>query len=290
MSSPDPNRLDSTALDRVLQRAAEMQASETDVGEGLTEREVLDLGKQVGIPQRYLQQAMLEERSRIELARPDTILDAWVGPREVMAQRVMLGTVESVERGLLDWMQKNELFTVQRQQPGRITWEKLSAMQAALRRGMSVLSAPTTRFMLSNAELVAATVAPLEDGYCHVTLTAELPKTRKGYLGGAAAMTSVGLAGTLILGALGALAVVVPIPLIGGAAFGWAIVRMYPPIAQRTQLGLERVLDHVERGTVKPAHQVAPRPQGLLGAIANEVRRVIAAPTEPTRTDRKDRP
>lgn len=290
MTPPRPERLDSTALDRVLQRAAEMQAAETDVGEGLTEREVLDLGQQVGIPQRYLQQAMLEERSRVALARPDTMLDAWVGPREVTAQRVLQGTVEAAERGLLDWMQKNELLVLQRQQPGRITWERLGAMQAALKRGVSVLNASTTRFMLARAELVVATVAPLEDGYCHVTLTAQLPQTRSSYLGGAAALTATGLAGTAILAALGALAVVVPLPLIGGAAMGYITMKLYGPIAQRTQLGLERVLDHVERGAVKPAHQLPPRAQGLLGAIADEVRRAIAAPSDAGKPGRKGRP
>jgi len=280
MTAPQPDRLDRTALDRVLQRAAEMQLSETEVGEGLTEREILDLGHQVGIPQRYLQQAMLEERSRVALSHPDTMLEAIVGPREVMAQRVMQGTVESVERGLLDWMQKNEVVALQRQQPGRITWERLGGVQAALKRGMSVLSAPAARFMLARADLVAATVAPLEDGYCHVTLTAQLRQARSAYLGGAAALTTTGLAGTLILGALGALAVVVPLPLIGGAVVGYVTMKLYGPIAQRTQLGLERVLDHVERGAVKPSHQIPPRPSGLLGAIANEVRRAIAAPGE----------
>lgn len=289
MSAPKPDRLDSTALDRVLQRAAEMQAAETEVGEGLTEREVLDLGQQVGIPQRYLQQAMLEERSRVELSRPDTMLDALIGPREVVAQRVMQGTVESVEQGLLDWMQKHELVALQRQQPGRITWERLGGVQAALKRGMSVLSAPAARFMLARADLVSATVAPLEDGYCHVTLAAQLPQTRNSYLGGAAALTAAGLAGTVILGALGALAVVVPIPLIGGAAIGFVTMKMYGPIAQRTQLGLERVLDHVERGTVKPSHQIPPRSQGLFGAIADEVRRAIAAPAEVAKPGRKER-
>ena len=48
------------ALERIIQRAAELQAGERDIGDGLTKDEVLALGKDVGIPNRYLQQALLE--------------------------------------------------------------------------------------------------------------------------------------------------------------------------------------------------------------------------------------
>src|SRR3989442_3429487 len=53
------------ALERIIKRAAELQAGEREIGEGLTTHEVLALGKDVGIPDRYLRQAMLEEQTRI---------------------------------------------------------------------------------------------------------------------------------------------------------------------------------------------------------------------------------
>src|SRR5213079_2542182 len=52
------------ALERIIQRAAELQAGEQDIGEGLTEPELLALGQDVGIPSRYLRQALLEEQTR----------------------------------------------------------------------------------------------------------------------------------------------------------------------------------------------------------------------------------
>src|SRR5439155_1560356 len=52
------------ALERIIQRAAELQAAERDIGDGLTKDELLALGQDVGIPARYLQQALLEERTR----------------------------------------------------------------------------------------------------------------------------------------------------------------------------------------------------------------------------------
>src|SRR2546430_1669460 len=45
------------ALERIIQRAAELQAGEHDIGDGLTETELLSLGQDVGIPARHLRQA-----------------------------------------------------------------------------------------------------------------------------------------------------------------------------------------------------------------------------------------
>ena len=71
-----PARIDRAALERIIQRAAELQTGERELGDDLTEDQVLKLGGDVGIPGRYLRQALLEERVRAEpaesrLARPD---------------------------------------------------------------------------------------------------------------------------------------------------------------------------------------------------------------------------
>ena len=42
------------ALERIIKRAAELQAGAQDVGDGLTHDEVVALGKDVGIPSRYV--------------------------------------------------------------------------------------------------------------------------------------------------------------------------------------------------------------------------------------------
>ncbi len=50
MDEKVPSRLDRATFDRVLQRAAELQAASRDIGEGLSEEEILALGTEVGIP------------------------------------------------------------------------------------------------------------------------------------------------------------------------------------------------------------------------------------------------
>ena len=280
MTEPNvPARIDRAALERILQRAAELQASEHDIGEGLTSEEVLALGNEVGIPGQYLQQAMLEDQGRIAVPEAQGLAGYLAGPAEVAAVRVVRGDRESAERALVDWMEKNELLTVQRRQPGRISWERLGGVQALL-RGATRLGSGRARFMLDRADVVQATVTPLEPGFQHVSLTASIRATRSSYLGGGAALASVGLAGTLVLGALQAAWIVVPAPWVAGLIAGLAVWRRYRPVADRTLLGLERALDYVEGAAVKPAHQIPAKGSGLLELLTGEVRRAITAASE----------
>src|SRR5574341_2340411 len=86
---PSDPRIDRGALERIIRRAAEIQAGERDIGEGLTEPELYALGQDVGIGDRYLRQALMEERTRalVETERGPLI---WLaGPRRVAAARTI---------------------------------------------------------------------------------------------------------------------------------------------------------------------------------------------------------
>ncbi|MFZ5623802.1 MAG: hypothetical protein ACOY71_05140, partial [Gemmatimonadota bacterium] len=182
--------IDRAALERILKRATELQAGDREIGEGMTPEEVLALGKEVGIPARFLQQAMLEERSRVVPAAEPGIMDQLIGPAEVAAQRVVQGEVETLQRALVRWMDEHELLTIQREQPGRVSWEPLTGAAAAIRRaGAAFESRP---FMLRRASTVAATLTPLEPGYVLVRLTADVRPARSGFVGGAATFFSFG--------------------------------------------------------------------------------------------------
>src|SRR5882762_2331561 len=93
------------ALDRILQRATELQAGEHDIGDGLTQDELLALGKDVGIPSRYLQQALLEEQTRGAVDAPRGMWGWLAGPAIISADRVVPGDRAAVERALLAWME-----------------------------------------------------------------------------------------------------------------------------------------------------------------------------------------
>jgi len=278
MADQLPTRFDRATLDRILQRAAELQTGEHDVGGELSSDEVLALGKEVGIPERHLRQAMLEVQS--EPPPPDArgMLDQMVGPARVTAQRVIAMEVEAIERALVKHFDE-EAFRVQRQQPGRITWEPGSGWQAFVKRSMT----SGRSLMLQKATLIGATVTRLEPGFSHVSLSAELKQVRGAYLGGSAAVGSVLVASSVVLLSLGALVPVALAPLPAALGFSWGIGRQYRPIVERTQLGLEIALDQLERGSPKAAHQLPPRTAGLIGQIAGELRRALEPPKPSSR-------
>jgi hypothetical protein len=55
----------------------------------------------------------------------------------------------------------------------------------------------------------------------------------------------------------------------------WGALRRHRPLTERVALGLERALDQVERGAVKPAHTIPGRTAGVVGIIAEEIRKAL---------------
>ena len=107
MSEGPAGQIDRAALERIIQRAAELQTAEREIGDTLTSDELLALGREVGIPVRYLQQALLEERTRVGSLAPAGLLDLVAGPGQVTAQRVIPAEAELVERQLTRGMESN---------------------------------------------------------------------------------------------------------------------------------------------------------------------------------------
>ncbi len=275
MSEGLPARIDRAALERIIQRAAELQTTEHDVGDGLTSQELIALGREVGIPGRYLQQALLEERTRIGQVRAAGFFERVTGPSSITAQRVVRGDPDVIEAALLQWIERNELLCVQRQQTGRITWEPLGGIQAAFRRSTAAIGTGKRAFMLSRAATVSATILPLEPGYTHVTMSADTRKVRGEYVGAGAAVAGLGVASTAAMVVLGALLPVALLPLPVALGIGYGVVRRSAPAVARIQLGLERALDFLEQGAASPRHQLPERNAGILGLLADEVRKAL---------------
>jgi hypothetical protein len=273
MADGMPAPIDRAALERIIQRAAELQTADREIGEGLTTDQVMELGREVGIPGRYLQQALLEERTRIAHQGPEGVLGRAIGPATISAQRVVQGEREGIETILIEWMEKQELFSVQRHQPGRITWEPTGGFQAAYRRAVGAAGGKKRPVMLAKADTVSCTVLALEPGYWNVNLTATARKRRNESVAGSAALAGAGAVGTGVLAAVGAIfpLVLVPFPL--GLGLGYLVVREYRPVVDRIQLGLERVLDQLEHG--RRSDRSLPPPPRIIDLLANEVRKAL---------------
>jgi len=269
-----PARIDRAALERIIRRAAELQTAEREVGETLSSDELISLGREVGIPVRYLQQALLEERSPLGVPRAAGVLDRIAGPGQATAQRVVPVDADQAEEALLRWMERNELLCVQRRQQGRITWEPIGGFQAAIRRSAAALGAGKQPFMLSRAATVSATILALESGYSHVTLVADARKVRNEYLASGTALAGAGAATTGAMVALGALLPVALIPLPIALGVSYAVVRRQGPAVARMQLGLERALDSLESGAGGQRPRIGDR-SGLMGLLTDELRKAL---------------
>jgi hypothetical protein len=129
--------------------------------------------------------------------------------------------------------------------------------------------------MLTRATLVTATITSLETGFCRVALTADLHSARGASIGGMAGIGAMSAAAVAVLAVMTPFwwVAAAPLPLFLGA--GWGVARQFRSTVGRTLLGLERALDHLERGEVKAAHALPPRPTGLLGSMLDEIRRSL---------------
>jgi len=268
------------ALERIIQRAAELQAGERDIGDGLTRDEVLALGKEVGIPARHLQQALLEEQTRTVVGAGRGPLAWLAGPGALTAARVVPGDHAAIARALGSWLERDELLQVKRRFADHTTWEAKAGAFASLQRAFG---AGGKKFALARTAEVAGSVTPLETGFCHVQLKADVRNLRGQRAAGAALLFGLGAIITALTPALGVLLPWVLLPVAAGTAAAAAYARGHRRDNELAQVALEQVLDRLERGDLR-AEAALPGPAAAVGRLADELRTLInpgAAPRNP---------
>jgi hypothetical protein len=260
------------ALERIVQRAAELHAHAQDVGDGLTRDEVLALGKDVGIPANYLQQALIEEETRAG-REPERGTLAWLaGPRAISAARVVPGERAAVEAALAAWLEQDELMQVKRRYPDRTSWEPKAGAFASLQRA---LKAGGKTFALARAAEVSGSVVPLESGFCHVQLRADVSNLRRQRVAGIASLLGFGALAAAVAPILGALFPWMFVPLVATGIAAVAYGRGHLRDTERVHVGLEQLLDRLERGETRPAPRLAGPGATTLGRIADELRKSL---------------
>src|SRR5262245_48282783 len=269
------------ALERIIKRAAELQAGERDIGDGLTTNEVLALGKDVGIPDRYLRQAMLEEETR---TAPEVSTGTWAwltGPRAIVAHRVVPGDRDSVERALGRWMTDEELLQPKRHFADRTSWEAKAGAFASIQRAL----AGKRRYSLASAGEITAQVIQLEPGFCLVRLEANIREQRTKRISGGTVLAVVGWgmsgAAMLIAPPLALAQALTLVPALGLTAAGAMVARTYQGAHERMQIALEQVLDRLERGEIRggtPNQSALPGVPQTFARIADEFRKAFENP------------
>lgn len=259
-----PAAIDRAAVERVLARALELQAgSSTDGNDQLSEAQLLDLAKEVGLDSMHLRQALAEERTRAIVPAERGAL-AWLfGGATVSAQRTVSGTPAQVLQALDDWMQRQESLKVKRYLGERIVWEADRGIAGTIKRAVSGKGTS-----LARASDIAATVIALDQSRVVVRLDAHLGGSRNSLAQMNAGLTGASLVagGVLAMLSFPVLAVVAPVAVLAPAVWG-ASRAAHSKNLESAQLALEQVLDRLERGE-------AGRPPTLLSMLAAAVNRI----------------
>jgi len=253
------------ALERVLARAAELQAATGDApeSEAMTEAQLIELGKEVGLSPEHLRQALAEERARGE---PTAVSGgfAFLGPSRLDAQRVVPGRPDTVIAALDRWMQNEEWMRVVRQRADRMVWEPRNDLLGGLRRAFG--SRP---YMLHATAEVSASVVSVDNDRSLVALSADLTSKQREVAIGATTAVAFGAAGSgvlVVLGFMTAIAVAPALVVVAGSV--WVAREAVARARQRTQVGLEQVLDRLERRSTEQ------RPPSLLQMIDSALPRL----------------
>ncbi len=247
------------ALERVLARATELQAANTESPEGISEERLVEIGREVGIPAEHLRLALAEERSRSPYAEPEQgpLLDG-LGAVQVSAQRSVAGTPTELLAHIDAWMKREEGLDPNRRATNRLSWSPkngpLSFLYNAMGRNGRSLE-------LVRTDEVSATVTSIDAARAVVRLDADLTKLRRSQrsiMVGLGVVTNAG-----VFTVLSAIALLLlpgnAAPIIGGLAavqtaggYGlWRLLKsQYRKSMARVHQKLEQLLDHVEHGAM----------------------------------------
>jgi len=249
--------LDRAALERVLGRAAELAVSSPESIEMLTEERVIEVGKEVGIPEHLVRQALAEERTRAVVPVEPGIVAQYFGAARASASRIVPGTAESVLTALDRWMQREECLQVKRRFPDRMTWEARRDFLGNVKRGFNLGG---RGYALTGAAEVGATVVAVDTNRVLLRLDADLEPPRRTTVSWTTATASLGAAGGAGLAGLAMLLnIALPVAIVAGGAtalVGMAgaagIARMHRKLVTRAQLALDQILDEMEHGQPQP--------------------------------------
>lgn len=258
-----PATLDRAALERVLARAAELQASQAEPSEGMTEGQLIELGHDVGIPPEQIRQALAEERTRVAVPPEPGFIGGLFGPSIVTASRIVAGTPAQILERIDRWMQDQEALSPRRRFTDRLTWEPRRDLLGNIKTKFGIGG---KGYALTSANEVGATVAAIDAERSIVRLDADFAESRRRRIGWSAVV-----GGGMAASAIGLVALTFAIPgsshlvgeVVGGVwTLGGGVAAAGIAAAQRrklarAQLALEQVLDGLERAETRRSNPIA---------------------------------
>jgi len=264
--------LDRQALERVLARAAELQGAGAipESSDLISESQLRDIGNEVGLSAEMINQALAEERTRVNVPEERGLVAQVAGASFATATRTVPGTQRDVLATIDTWMQRDECLQVQRRFLDRITWEPQRGLFGKIRRTVNVSG---RGYYLVEAGQVSATVLPVDGSRVVVRLDADIHASRSKRVGMGGVVVTLGAAASGVVG-LALLVAHLPLIIAAGAAVlpfagssvaAYKVARTHRTVLSSVQLALEQVLDRLEHGEFD-------RSGGLLGAISPRAR------------------
>jgi hypothetical protein len=252
---PARRRIPAEDLEPIVRRAAELQNRRGSPGaQSLTEAEVIEIGRQVGLEPDYVRRAIAEVHAdSLAPATPpgNPLLDLVAGEGRVEVRRVVPGDPERIQQQIEGQLREREKLGSLRRRHGRSVWEASSGTFARLERFMNFSG---RQYALAEIRQVDLSVAELEPGWSLVTVKGDLGNKRDealyGVAGGALAAMIVAFmiaaesaGGSIAAGIAAALAAGVLTAAIGSTWLRWSLARR----RERIGLLLEGLVDRAER-------------------------------------------
>lgn len=166
-------------LDLIVRRAASIQNKRGSPGsELLTEEEVIEIGRQVGLEPEYVRRAMAEVHAEsLAPERPpgNRILDLIGGDSRIEVRRVVAGEPTLIQQQVEMLLREREKLSALRRRPTRSVWEASAGIMDRLDRFMNFSG---KEYALAEARQVELAIAETEPGWSLVTLVADLANKR----------------------------------------------------------------------------------------------------------------
>lgn len=277
---PEEAPLSSDQLERVIRRAAELQAVREALPETLDDAEVVRIGAEVGLQESHLRQALLELRAATMMpqAPEDESLPRrlW-GPALIRASRVVPGDRADVQGRLREHLRLGESLRPVRDRPGLSYWEPAADLISQIRRGLDIGG---HGFALAGAKRVEVAIQALEPGRCLVTISADLRNQRVEHgiwWNVGAGLVSAAAIGGLVGGA--GLPLLFVLPAVTGTAFGGGTAltrRTLRSECERVELAVQGLLDRLESGGLNAPERTS--------GLVDRIHRLIADADEPDET------
>lgn len=259
-----------TALERVLARASELQTSNGDPAESISESRLLEIAGEVGLDPQYVRQAMAEERARVSLAEHESgRLLSSLGPAVLSAQRTVPGTPSALLGRLETSLPSLELMI-----PVRRTSERLilEARRDTVGNFLRSLGVGGRRYDFVRLDQLVVTATPVDANRSVLRFDALVSGVRRAerssalVLGGMlfvlAAAVSIPMVVFALMVPVWAMVTSVLLAIIAaaGSVLTWrGIKRRFRSFSKRVETRMEFLLDEAQQGRIEQPRSLLDR-------------------------------